>query len=379
MKRVIYSILITVISLLFTSCEKTIEFKGTMLEPLLVVNNIYTQDQAFTVNISKSISALDKDKTPKAISNAIVTLFKDNQKLEQIPFTSKIDSIMECPYSGDCKWKKTYNGYYQSQYKAEPGNNYKLTVNVNGYEEVVAESFLPSEISVSKIDTISELNKEEYYSSIKQYANVSFQDVAGEENFYEFEIYRLNFQADSIDGQLMFYPSHIDRVWGQTDDPIINPDNSDDIIFGSYSSNMLFTDELFSGKSHTFKLQVNDVYNYYDDYGYGYGGYEGDYEKNYPYIRSYDVFIIELRNCSKDYFLYKKTFDAQRYSDDGLAEPVMVFNNIDNGVGIFGGYTNQRTPVAFSDLPTEIEQMIAPENLNDVIKFLYEQQQLYYY
>jgi hypothetical protein len=53
-----------------------------------------------------------------------------------------------------------------------------------------------------------------------------------------------------------------------------------------------------------------------------------------------DFYILkfELQTLTKDTYYYIKSLGASEWSNDGLfSEPVQVYNNIDNGLGIFGG------------------------------------------
>lgn len=53
-----------------------------------------------------------------------------------------------------------------------------------------------------------------------------------------------------------------------------------------------------------------------------------------------------MKKVSEAYFLYKETYALQQSVDgDPFAEPVTVFNNIENGYGIFAGYRTTLYPL----------------------------------
>ena len=52
--------------------------------------------------------------------------------------------------------------------------------------------------------------------------------------------------------------------------------------------------------------------------------------------------VVDLRTISDSYFEYYRTITAQsNVGTDIFAEPVFIFSNIENGIGIFGAYTSK--------------------------------------
>ena len=50
--------------------------------------------------------------------------------------------------------------------------------------------------------------------------------------------------------------------------------------------------------------------------------------------------FVYLISASEDYFRYKRTYSLQEESSgDPFAQPVNVYNNIENGFGIVAGYS----------------------------------------
>ncbi|MCB0476306.1 MAG: DUF4249 family protein [Flavobacteriaceae bacterium] len=48
---------------------------------------------------------------------------------------------------------------------------------------------------------------------------------------------------------------------------------------------------------------------------------------------------MEFRTVSEDYYLYHSSITRQNYSEgSSFAEPVFVYNNIENGHGVFAGF-----------------------------------------
>ncbi len=121
-------------------------------------------------------------------------------------------------------------------------------------------------------------------------------DPGGEENFYQVRAW----QTDNTGRQYFF---GVD-----TDDPLFQP---------SYDYNaLLVEDKTFDGDSYTVQLKF---YNYVDD------------------SRNDVKVFVEVQSVSKDFYLYARTLEKALEAEDigFFVEPVQVYNNIENGYGIF--------------------------------------------
>ncbi len=121
-------------------------------------------------------------------------------------------------------------------------------------------------------------------------------DPAGEENFYQVRAW-----LKGEDGRQYYLDL-------DTDDPLFQPS------YGYYA--LLLQDKTFDGDSYTVQLKFND--------------YVNDPAEN---VRIF----VEVRSVSKDYYLYARTLEkAEEAEDIGFfVEPVQVYDNIENGYGIF--------------------------------------------
>jgi len=85
-----------------------------------------------------------------------------------------------------------------------------------------------------------------------------------------------------------------------------------------YNSYGIFSDILFKGQSQILSFDL-DLY--------GFSSVENKVK-------------IVLFSLSKDMYHYLLTYQAQQNAGNSpFAEPVMVYSNVDNGYGIFGGYS----------------------------------------
>lgn len=142
-----------------------------------------------------------------------------------------------------------------------------------------------------------------------KYSTVNFKihDPAGQENYYQIKI--------------LFSDETEDRSY------YIGSWSNDPIFSVSYDSDaLLLSDKTFDGKDFPVKIPVN-VYS------------EDDFQ---------DKLFIEIKGISKDFYLYARSMNIYQESDDfGFSEPVSVYNNIINGLGIFSLSSRKLYPVLF--------------------------------
>lgn len=120
--------------LLFTACERDLDFNLQDLKPELVVLANFSDLDTLEVVVSKSRPALDQD-APEYIPNANVKLFVDNSFADQLSFVSS--PILQIP------------GYYLSSgVVPQPGEHLRVTVDAPGYPSVEAESTMPYPVGI---------------------------------------------------------------------------------------------------------------------------------------------------------------------------------------------------------------------------------------
>jgi hypothetical protein len=61
--------------------------------------------------------------------------------------------------------------------------------------------------------------------------------------------------------------------------------------------------------------------------------------------------VVELQSISESYYQYLKSMTSNGGGDDFFSEPVQVYSNITNGIGILGSYTQSSKVV---ELPATI-------------------------
>lgn len=268
------------------SCEKVediVDFPRH--KSRLVVNGFFHADSRWEFDVSKSLSVIDNAPLAK-INNASIQIFENDILIETLTL----------PLIKD--------GFYHSDTDSKPvfGKNYSIVVSADGFETVSAADKLPTPVPIVSTDfkiidssffTGSDSN---IYTIINSAVSIMFNDPVGEENFYQLEV-------------LGYYTNQNKFI-------SFNLKSDDLSIEEGIRGKIIFSDLIFDGQTYEISAEFSH-YKVLPDF-------------------TYHIFFKSL---SKSCFLYKKTYGlylSRKY--DPFAEPVQVYNNIENGFGIFAGY-----------------------------------------
>lgn len=303
MRRLKY-IIIPLLAISIYSCETTEKIDDFPLRPSkLVANCFFSPDSVWKIQVSESLSVLDNAEL-SLLNNATVLLFRDSTLL---------DSIKE---------SNSYGVYTSSLHLPVENVTYSIEVTTPKYKNPAkAEARTPKSIPIEDVTiTIRDsMFYRDYYYPDENYLHgqvegdfgVLIDDPAGAENYYELKIYVYNiyqyWEEDSLTFKTDRYPMSF-----STDDPVAEDYNSDDFI-----TSLLFSDQIFNGQLYELSLHFND--------------WDATYDRYYEF---------ELKSLSREGYLYRKTVQEYENSNgDPFSEPVVIYSNIENGYGIFAGYS----------------------------------------
>lgn len=292
-----------------SSCVKEIDLEYLRPASRLVLNSIAEVGKELDVSVSRTWF-LTENNPNVTIPNAEVDLYVNGIFRERMA------------------WRKAdgedivQKGCYHSSYCPATGETLKIVARAPGYKEVSAETLLPAPTPILdlkiepyyhseygsrykgamfKLTFQDNPNQEDYYL-LRYEQGIPLENPVGDEK-YEWSSYSVDFSKDPV-----FTNQHtvMDQIMGY------------DWIYGYRGR--YFSDELFNGKEYTIKVTTS----YYPT-------------ENYP-IRA------RLYTLSKSYFLYLRSMmnatDGNFVSDlanAGLAEPIKIYSNVLDGVGILGG------------------------------------------
>jgi len=299
--------------ILALGCEKEIKIKDKSFKPQLVANCIIDTDNMFSVLVCQSTRITDTAVT--LVGNATVELWLGNIFLENLP------------YSGD--------GYYKSSInKPIPGKAYQLKLSAPGFTDIIAFDTIPKPVEVNDATYIFNFKSDGNEDSNADMF-IEFTDPVNEKNYYELIFYTKKVTYDSWDlnDTVTIIQNYNEFT---TDDPILKAEG--DMAYKPTS--IFFSDELFNGKS---QKMVFNIYTYGGGFYYGVTDFDHGADK-----------IAELRSISFSYYQYLKKWTRHLYNQginlsigdsqelrDFLftGEPVNMYSNVQNGYGIFAGYS----------------------------------------
>ncbi len=280
-----------------SSCEKSLDVELPEHEPLLVVNSFFATDRAWEVHVSQSRDILDRGEI-EVIEDAVVEIWQGSEMVTEVPYFN--------------------SGLYRNPLAqpTEPGE-WKLKVSAPGFTTVEAVDTIPPAIPIRSISTEKrQLGSFSYEVDFE----INFDDPNDSDNFYRLEIF-----GHFSDGSYWDYGM-------QSNDPAIrqsNFENDGPFDTDNFVYRPLFNDVLFNGSDYTLDVTL-DVW---------IGG------AGQPELQFFRVY---LHSVSEAYYNYIQTIRLQdRSRDNPFAEPVFIFQNVENGLGIFAGYSSSEFNISF--------------------------------
>jgi hypothetical protein len=251
-------------------------------EPSLAVSGHFrAQDSTLTVYVSRSVGILDPVAFDTiAIEGASVTVLRDGQPWQTFPDMG--------------------SGYYRLNLGGPLGDSpatYSLRVSAPGYADATAEQTMPARVDITTTEYQPEggVNPDGFKTNT---LTVEFQDPAGEENYYLLEAF--------VTVPDTFAPS------GSYDYNLYLA--TEDALAEEHNGGLLFRDGPIDGKVYALKTYFLD---------------------NVHQIPGATV-TVRLFSISRDRYLFLRTLDLYYNAQDNpFAEPVVVHDNIEDGVGIF--------------------------------------------
>lgn len=272
--------------LMLCGCELVVDVDVPIEKQNMVLSSFFNPDSTWKAKLSLSRHILDEAPYP-AVEDALIVLFEGE---------SPVDTL-----------RHDQMGFYDSDEEPVPGKIYSIRVISNDYGVVNASSSCPqtveAQFSPLQFNGTGEFGNPEYSLTI------SFKDPPGK-NFYQVMAIGEYRYENPYTGQGFVNRSTM-HIWSD-DDGIDDPEVGNQEGF-------FFPDVLFDGEN--FSLNVKMTPNMW-------GG-----NANAKYF-------IYFRQLNEDYYKYKVTSILQSHTaSDPFAQPVKVYTNIENGFGIFAGYT----------------------------------------
>lgn len=279
----------SILALIFlVGCEQFLEVELPGQEPKLVINSLLEPSDTLKVYLTKSIGILEGKEYNdqfESVKNASVNLTSSEGK--RIPLTY---FERNTPF-------ETEAFYYLLNPMLMGNEKYKITAESAGFQPIKGDVTLPELVPIKEISykNLGSNGSGANYDLVE--FTVEFEDLPGK-NFYEINGDYFGVSTTSVNS---FYD-------GELNPSPVNPVYKRDTWFGS---GLLFVDSFFDGKNA-----------------------EMVFRTTLP--RNADLKVtINLHHVSESYFRFEETANLQYQTrDDFFSQPVLVYSNIENGLGI---------------------------------------------
>lgn len=299
--------IITLLSLilLFSSCRKDIELPDSGTDRKTVVNCFFSKDSLWQIQITEDIPAVNAPFDFKAIDNAQIEVsYESDAPQNTFSFVENSNDL----------------GFYtlEDKVKGNAEEIVDISVQANG-RTVLASSVLPDCPVIEEFEFNLEITEDkrdrDFFPIVSYVGNLSLKmptDISDRKYYglrlsYLSDYLRENGSSNLIDTLLR---KQI-RVNSNTNDKV-----SVNYAFGN---NIIFTNEI--AENGEIDLSIN-LSNFLE--------IKGEIPNEVK---------LELFALSPEYYNFLTSYDAHLAAEnDPFAVPVPVFNNIENGFGIFAGY-----------------------------------------
>jgi len=274
------------ISVVFVSflaaCETNVDIKVPKGDDMIVVDGVFHVDSTFIIRLSKSQYVLSDSWQINYLNNATVKLFKNNSFVENLQFSK--DGL-----------------YFSPTLKCEFFKEYSLEITAPEMKNATTKTQMPAPVTISSFTSVPKVDYG-FRGRIKfndptEIANYYLIDA-----FYEYKGQSWEQGNGNPKDVVYIYPLML-----YSDDPQIDAN-------GIVEEGITLSDNFFNGKPVELSFE--------------YDIWEGD---------TLQVFV-KLNSITRDHYLFLRSKSLQgSASDNPLAEPVQVYNNVDGGLGIFSG------------------------------------------
>lgn len=323
-------ILFILSGIFLSSCYREIDVEKFRTTPKIVINCPISPDTVIRASITHSYFYTDINHLRPNDNSWMYDQGKPNVKLRD----AKVELYINDVYKEDMKWQALdsvddYHApdtFFVSTVIPKAGDKVKIVATADGYGSAWAEDIVPRLIPIEHLkitcrkengqmnhDIGYDENGYTDYSSNEYYTflySITFKDTPGESNYYQLW----------VDGGSVNYYDPIFSTSGSTLDGALGYDGVDG------RGGRVFTDDNIDGKEYTIQVKEQILTRYVTDT-----------------TRHWPSRTINLYALSEPYYQYLASLEkisastlSGNLSDVGLAEPIRVYTNVNDGIGILG-------------------------------------------
>lgn len=302
----LYILSLFAIAALFIACEKSEEIDLDNY----VINSFISEKTPFLIQATKTVSVFDTA-TYKSELNLQGKLFEDGKEIGNL--------VYQKAFTREGLPGSVPEGYSLPGFVPQSGKEYRFELKKGNDIIISGRDFIPKLVPFTIASTSSV--KDSYDQSIGGLECVlKFKDPAETNNFYIITYNVTDFlEADDKIGWTQ------QGGWMKSDDPAIEKNYYHQGLLYT-GSRFIFSDKYFDGKEYSLPVQF-------------FMGHNSGSRKDLN---------IYLLSISEQYYKYITSLIKQtENNDDYYAEPTQVYNNIENGFGVFAGFRESKQVLSF--------------------------------
>lgn len=303
MHRLTCLLLLATLSL--AACETAVDIALPEPEPQLVINSLFHADSLWAVGVSENRSVLSSEE-PEPVTSATVEILESGEVVETLTYQPSRNDPGVLPL------------YRSDRHRPQAGRTYTIRVAAPGFPTAEATASVPEPLPFS-IDARRVQPRADVPLGVQAHEiTVAFSDPAGTANYYALAVYRI-IQTRSAGGLRRAYSS----TGFSSGDAVLRENRLvDDDLFevdgDPFYDRAYFSDAAIDGQTCALKMRALT----YDEPGVA------------------DRYFVVLESLAEDFYEYLRTREISDYTGENpFAEPVSVHSNIQNGLGIFAGYS----------------------------------------
>ncbi len=297
MKFKLFILLSSIFLFTASTCEKPFDIDAVD-EPKLVVNCLFTPEKPLSVSLDVSRPILEDEL--RELTGESVEIVEPNGNIVTLNLETE---------GFDRKW------FVDSTFYPEAGANYTIKAAANNFDQVFSNNTIPEPVNVltATIDSVKVEKSKFAINNVDHYFDFNFQleDKPGD-HYYHLYVFRQKVHYTTNTG---------DTVYEHFDEYYLN-----DLMTFNNPNGLVYTDN-----SILFKDEGDQSPNL-------------SFEVGFTYFQSFEAIRklrFELRTVSREYYLFHIAKRKQELiAFDEFAEPIILFNNIEGGLGLFGGYSS---------------------------------------
>ncbi len=332
---------IILINLLFITCfacETVVDFELEAPPNKLVPLAVLEADSTPSLMVNRSFHLLARNTgiQESIIKDARVTLKNNSEEAYSIPYTGKLDSLSFLDALN--------SGYESDAIRIEAGEKYTLNVSHNDFSPTEAEVIVPEKVDIRDIDIkVSDSQNTNFESNRGNVElELTLENPAGD-NFFLIAVTTLRTtiressrweetgEVDEQGNPIAVMTTSVDTFESVvpasllTIDPTFEPEELQDY------NKLLFNDNGLSGSEIKVNFSFNSFY---------LGGFIGDN----PFLDQETILntmlSVNLIHLDQGLYRFLTSRNLQRWNDgDPFAEPVQIYSNMTDGLGILGAMT----------------------------------------